>query len=121
MDVELDVRAAALDRHRAVGIHHLARVARTIRYAWTLHFAGVAHDFANPYYAAFYVVGILAASFHLGNGLFNFCCKWGIAVTPRAQRAAGLFGALVGVIFSVAGLLIVAGFIYNWHPFNGYL
>ncbi len=84
-------------------------------------YAGVAHDFANPYYAVFYVIGILAASFHLGNGIWNFCCKWGIAVTPRAQRAAGWLGAFVGVTFAVVGLLIVAGFLYNWHPFSGYL
>lgn len=84
-------------------------------------YAGVASDFAHPSYAAFYVLGILAASFHLGNGVWNFCCKWGIAVTPRAQRAAGWLGAFVGVVFTVVGLLIVAGFLWNWHPFNGYL
>jgi succinate dehydrogenase / fumarate reductase cytochrome b subunit len=84
-------------------------------------YAGVAHDFRHPYYAAFYVIGILAASFHLGNGIWNFCCKWGIAVTPRAQRAAGWFGASVGLAFTVVGLLIIAGFIYNWRPFSGYL
>ncbi|MFZ0212835.1 MAG: hypothetical protein WAL55_09005 [Candidatus Acidiferrales bacterium] len=84
-------------------------------------YLAVAHDFANPYYALFYVIGILAASFHLGNGLFNFCCKWGIAVTPRAQRAAGWLGAFVGVAFSVIGLCIIAGFVFGWHPFSGYL
>jgi succinate dehydrogenase / fumarate reductase, cytochrome b subunit len=84
-------------------------------------YAGVAQSFANPYGAVFYVIGILAASFHFGNGIWNFCCKWGIAVTPRAQRAAGWLGAFIGVTFAVVGLLIVAGFLYNWHPFNGYL
>jgi succinate dehydrogenase cytochrome b subunit len=84
-------------------------------------YAGVAESFQNPYYVAFYVVGILAASFHLGNGIWNFCCKWGIAVTPRAQRAACAFGALVGLIFAVVGITIVAGFVFGWQPFNGYL
>ncbi|MHB8755699.1 MAG: succinate dehydrogenase/fumarate reductase transmembrane subunit [Candidatus Acidiferrales bacterium] len=84
-------------------------------------YVGVARDFSHPGYAAFYVIGVLAASFHFGNGIWNFCCKWGIAVTPRAQRAAGWFGALVGVTFAAVGLLIVASFVYNWHPFNGYL
>ncbi|MHB8541283.1 MAG: succinate dehydrogenase/fumarate reductase transmembrane subunit [Candidatus Acidiferrales bacterium] len=84
-------------------------------------YLGVARDFAHPGYAAFYVIGVLAASFHFGNGIWNFCCKWGIAVTPRAQRAAGWFGALVGVTFAAVGLLIVASFVYNWHPFSGYL
>ena len=98
-------------------------------HVWTLRFlthgkspyAVVAHTFANPYLVAFYVIGILAASFHLGNGLWNFCCKWGIAVTPRAQRAAGWLGAAVAIVFSIVGLAIIAGFVFGWQPFNGYL
>jgi succinate dehydrogenase / fumarate reductase cytochrome b subunit len=84
-------------------------------------YAVVARSFANPYFVAFYVIGVLAASFHLGNGLWNFCCKWGIAVTPRAQRAAGWLGAAIAFAFSVVGLAIVAGFIFGWHPFSNYL
>jgi len=30
-------------------------------------------------------------------------------------------GAAVAVAFSVAGLAIIAGFYYNWHPLGGYL
>ncbi len=84
-------------------------------------YSAVARHFANPYYVTFYIIGVLAISFHLGNGVWNFCCKWGIAVTPRAQRAAGWLGAVIGIVFTVVGLLIVAGFVFNWHPFSGYL
>src|SRR5262249_40523387 len=52
-------------------------------------YAGVAQVLQNPYYLGFYVLGILAASFHLGTGVWNFLCKWGLAATARAQRAAG--------------------------------
>jgi len=84
-------------------------------------YADVAGSMRNPYYLAFYVIGILAASFHLGNGVWNFACKWGIAVSVRSQRAFGWLGAAVAVAFSVSGLLIIAGFYYNWHPLGGYL
>jgi hypothetical protein len=67
------------------------------------------------------VVGVVATSFHLGVGIWNFLCKWGLAATVRAQRVAGQLGTAVGIIFSLVGILIVASFRYNWHPFASYL
>jgi succinate dehydrogenase / fumarate reductase cytochrome b subunit len=83
-------------------------------------YEGMAEAMSHPYYLAFYIVGVAASSFHLGNGLWNFSCKWGITVSPRSQRAAAWFGALVAIVFLVAGLAIVAGFRYNWRPFEFY-
>jgi len=51
----------------------------------------------------------------------EFLCKWGLAATVKAQQAAGRFGALVGVAFSVVGILIIISFRYDWHPFSVYL
>ncbi len=98
-------------------------------HVWTVRFlshgkttyADIAQTMADPTFAAVYVVGVLAASFHLGNGLWNFACKWGLAVTARSQRAAGWFGALTAIAFSVAGLAILAGFRFHWTPFDSYL
>ena len=74
---------------------------------WITHgrstYATVAADLRNPWYLAFFAVGVLASSFHLGVGIWNFLCKWGLAATARAQRAAGQLGVLVGVVFSVVG------------------
>jgi succinate dehydrogenase / fumarate reductase cytochrome b subunit len=84
-------------------------------------YEGVARTFENPYYLALYVVGILAASFHLGVGIWNFVCKWGIASTAGAQRAAGRLGAIVAVSFGIVGIMIVLCFRLNWHPFGKYL
>jgi succinate dehydrogenase / fumarate reductase cytochrome b subunit len=84
-------------------------------------YAGVANDLASPYSVAFYVIGVVAASFHLGNGLWNFACKWGIAISPRSQRAAAVFGALVAIIFTIVGLTIIAGFHYQWRPLDTYI
>src|SRR5260370_9031681 len=87
---------------------------------WVTHgmstYGEVAQQMRNPWAFAFMVVGVVATSFHLALGIWNFLCKWGLAATARAQRAAGQFGAAVGVIFSLVGILIVASFRYNWHP-----
>lgn len=83
-------------------------------------YADVAMKVSNPLYLAFYVVGILAASFHLGNGLWQFANKWGLAVGPSAQRKAAYGAAAVGLIFAIAGLMIVFGFAFQWRPFEFY-
>jgi succinate dehydrogenase / fumarate reductase cytochrome b subunit len=92
---------------------------------WLTHgkstYASVEQDMQNPWYLAFFTVGVLASSFHLGAGIWNFACKWGLAATVRAQKAAGRFGALVGVAFGVVGVLIILSFRFNWHPFSAYL
>jgi succinate dehydrogenase / fumarate reductase cytochrome b subunit len=81
----------------------------------------VAQQMRSLWAFAFMVVGIVATSFHLGVGIWNFLCKWGLAATARAQRAAGQLGAAVGIAFSLVGVLIVVSFRYNWHPFASYL
>ncbi len=92
---------------------------------WLTHgrstYATVERDLRNPWYLAFFLVGVLASSFHLGVGIWNFLCKWGLAATARAQRAAGQLGVLVGVTFSLVGVLILLSFRLNWHPFASYV
>ena len=84
-------------------------------------YADVQRNMMNPWYVAFYIVGVTASSFHLGNGLWNFACKWGIAVSANAQRVAGWVGAAVAVAFTVAGVAIVMGLHYAWFPLGGYV
>ena len=84
-------------------------------------YADVQQSMRNPWYAVFYLVGITAASFHLGNGLWNFVCKWGIAVSVRAQRAAGWFGAAVAIAFTLMGFAIVLGLYFGRFPLGGYV
>ena len=40
----------------------------------------------NPWIYAFYVLGILSATFHLANGIWSFSIVWGLTVSPAAQR-----------------------------------
>jgi succinate dehydrogenase / fumarate reductase, cytochrome b subunit len=92
---------------------------------WLTHgmstYEGVAQQMRNPWALAFMVVGVVASSFHLGVGIWNFLCKWGLAATVRAQRAAGQLGVAVAILFSVIGVLIVLSFRLNWHPFASYV
>jgi succinate dehydrogenase / fumarate reductase, cytochrome b subunit len=92
---------------------------------WLTHgkstYVEVEQFFANPYFLLFTAIGVLASSFHLGIGIWNFLCKWGLAATVKAQRAAGQLGVLVAVTFSLVGVLILVSFRLNWHPFSIYL
>jgi succinate dehydrogenase / fumarate reductase, cytochrome b subunit len=92
---------------------------------WLTHgrstYADVEALMQNPWALAFMFVGVLASSFHLGVGIWNFLCKWGLAATAKAQRAAGMLGGVVGITFGIVGVLIVCSFWLNWHPFDSYL
>ncbi len=81
-------------------------------------FADMDRALANPWYLAFYIVGVVASSVHLGNGVWNFLYKWGITATRRAQRAAGYLGAAVAVIFSLVGVAILLSIRLHWRPFE---
>lgn len=91
---------------------------------WLTHgrstYATVVQDLSHPMYLAFFAIGIVASSFHLGVGIWNFLCKWGLAATVQAQRAAGRLGVVVGFTFSLVGILILLSFRLDWHPFAWY-
>ena len=84
-------------------------------------FAQVQGKLENPWYLAFYLIGVLAVSTHFGAGIWNFLCKWGITATQRSQRAAGYLGVVVAAVFSVVSVAIVLGIRYDWHPFSFYI
>lgn len=51
-----------------------------------------------------YLLGTIAACFHLGNGLFGFAVHWGFAATKEAQRRAARIGFAVFVILAALGV-----------------
>ncbi|MDI3297801.1 MAG: succinate dehydrogenase [Bacillota bacterium] len=67
-------------------------------------FAKVASELSNPWGLAFYIVGILSATWHLANGFWLFGIDWGILVSPRAQQVAGWVLAVFFVALSVLGV-----------------
>lgn len=71
--------------------------------AWHEHFQ-------NPIWVLVYAVGILASSYHLGYGLWNFCIRWGITVNEKAQITVQKLSALIAVGLTLLGWLVIAGF-----------
>ena len=82
---------------------------------WSMRFTGVhltehadasfwkvQHELSNPLALAFYVVGIVAASWHFGYGLFLFAAKWGIVTGDKARKRAQGAGIALSVLL-VAG------------------
>jgi succinate dehydrogenase / fumarate reductase cytochrome b subunit len=67
--------------------------------------------FQNPWMVAFYVVGIVAASWHFSYGLWLFAAKWGLTVGDNARRKFGYVCFLLAVVLIGVGLWSVAGFV----------
>lgn len=67
----------------------------------------------NPIVLVAYIVGIAAASYHLGYGLWNFCIRWGITVGEKAQIRIQKLSALVFVGLTFMGWIALAGFLIN--------
>ena len=65
---------------------------------------------ANPWIYAFYVAGILSATFHLANGIWSFSIVWGLTVGPKAQRRMMYVSAIVFVILSFIGVRSISAF-----------
>jgi succinate dehydrogenase / fumarate reductase cytochrome b subunit len=57
-----------------------------------------------------YVIGSVAAAFHLGNGLYGFSQAWGLAVGRKAQRSVEFAGWLLFLGLSAAAVWSLAGF-----------
>jgi hypothetical protein len=121
LDVQLDVHPSALVRHRGLHLYWLARLLRALRRPGPHHLRRHGPGHGQSFYVAFYIIGVTAASFHLGNGLWNFACKWGIAVTVRSQRVAAYFGGAVGIALTFVGICIVIGLRYSWFPLGSYV
>jgi len=75
-------------------------------------FGGSTHDLyalmhdklQNPLVVAIYAAGVLAASFHFGNGLWGFAIHWGLFTSKAAQRRWSWAALLVALAFAITGL-----------------
>jgi succinate dehydrogenase cytochrome b subunit len=65
---------------------------------------------ANPWIYAFYIAGILSATFHLANGIWSFSIVWGLTLGPKAQRRMMFVSAIVFVILSFIGVRSISAF-----------
>jgi len=84
-------------------------------HVWHLRFAGIdlhAHPGASfgkvqgelvvAWQLAFYIVGLVAASWHFSYGVWLFCAKWGITVGERARRR--LLGLCLALFLLISGV-----------------
>lgn len=65
----------------------------------------------NPFMLAFYMAGVLAATFHLSNGLWSFLVTWGLAQSPRSQQIVTYVTIAVFLVLSVIGVQALLAFV----------
>lgn len=58
----------------------------------------------------FYVLGIAACAYHFAYGIWNFCIRWGITVSEKAQASMGKFSAGAFVAITALGIIALFGF-----------
>jgi succinate dehydrogenase / fumarate reductase cytochrome b subunit len=73
-------------------------------------FKYVQDQLANPGVFLFYVIGVVSACWHLGNGLFGFAIHWGLATGRKAQILAGRLAFGVFVVLTLVGLNALLAF-----------
>lgn len=67
-------------------------------------------ELQNPWALAFYVIGIIAASWHFAYGLYLFCAKWGITVSETSRKWFGRVCVVIALVFIAVGIATTAAF-----------
>ncbi|MEX2460199.1 MAG: succinate dehydrogenase cytochrome b558 subunit [Paenibacillaceae bacterium] len=69
------------------------------------------HDIVtNPLFLTFYIIGVVAASFHFCNGMWSFLVSWGITIGPRAQRVSTYVWLVAFVLITTMFILSLIAF-----------
>jgi succinate dehydrogenase / fumarate reductase cytochrome b subunit len=71
---------------------------------WGLHIPAAA-------VIGFYLVGLFASCFHLGNGIWSFCITWGITIGQRAQDRVKAVGMVVTWVLFIWGCASLYAFV----------
>lgn len=58
-----------------------------------------------------YMLGVLASSYHLAYGVWNFCIRWGITIGERAQIRVQKFAFWMFIVVTLIGWTALAGFL----------
>lgn len=93
-------------------------------HVWSMRFNGVhlltnsaaafwkvQQEFHHPWAVVFYFVGIIAASWHFGYGIWLFAAKWGLTTGEQARRKFGYVCLLIAVVFIVVGSATMVAFL----------
>lgn len=94
-----------------------------IWHTWTMRFTGidlhsspsasfgkVQAEVLQPALFVFYVVGLIAASWHFAYGIWLFCAKWGIVSGERARKRFLVVCLVFFLVLSGVGLASLASF-----------
>ncbi|GIN86810.1 succinate dehydrogenase cytochrome b558 subunit [Heyndrickxia sporothermodurans] len=76
-----------------------------------MNYSFMENVFSNPWMIGFYIVGLIATTFHFSNGLWSFCVSWGITQSPRSQQIASYVVLVVFVVLSVIGVRAIFAFV----------
>ncbi|MCU1311908.1 MAG: Succinate dehydrogenase cytochrome b558 subunit [Candidatus Angelobacter sp.] len=73
-------------------------------------FGKVQLELFNPAYFAFYVIGLLSASWHFAYGIWLFAAKWGITIGERARQRFLYVCMALFLLISGVGLASITSF-----------
>jgi len=76
----------------------------------SLSFGKVQHEVLQTPLFLFYVIGLLAASWHFAYGIWLFCAKWGIVTGDKAQKRFLAFCLAFFLVLAGAGLASLTSF-----------
>jgi succinate dehydrogenase / fumarate reductase cytochrome b subunit len=77
----------------------------------TTSFENVAGSLHNPMFLVFYLVGVAAAAFHLGNGLWNVLIKWGFTSGQRSQKITMIAFTAFWIVLGAVGIRALVNFL----------
>lgn len=75
-----------------------------------IDFNAVQDHLANPAIFIFYIIGVVATTFHFSNGLWGALITWGVTVGPKAQRLSAVFTYAVFAVLSISGIATLFSF-----------
>lgn len=71
----------------------------------------MANILGNPFMLAFYMAGVIAATFHLANGVWSFLVSWGITQSPRSQTIVTYISMAIFLVLTVIGVQALLAFV----------
>ena len=90
---------------------HIYQTRIQVLFGAEVNYDMMAEVFSNPFMIVFYVLGVLAATFHLSNGLWSFIVTWGLAQSPRSQKIVSYVTILIFIILSIIGMRAIFAFV----------
>lgn len=76
-----------------------------------VNFNMMAEILASPFMLIFYIAGVIAATFHLSNGIWGVLVTWGITQTPRSQNIVAYISIGIFLVLSVIGVQALLAFV----------